>query len=101
MPRIFPGYLPYDGSVCENKMCIRDRLIFQHDVDPVIRQAVKLLVCPVSQVFFSPDIPDIPCNDTGDPLFPAVFCKIPCDLVQDVYKRQILFLGRFLEFVHL
>ena len=40
------------------------------------------LVCPVSQVFFSPDIPDIPCNDTGDPLFPAVFCKIPCDLVQ-------------------
>ena len=40
------------------------QLIFQHDVDPVIRQAVELLVCPVSQVFFSPDIPDIPCNDT-------------------------------------
>ena len=60
------------------------QLIFQHDVDPVIRQAVELLVCPVSQVFFSPDIPDIPCNDTGDPLFPAVFCKISCNLVQIV-----------------
>ena len=60
------------------------QLIFQHDVDPVIRQAVKLLVCPVSQVFFSPNVPDIPCNDTGDPLFPAVFCKISCDLVQIV-----------------
>ena len=60
------------------------QLIFQHDVDPVIRQAVKLLVCPVSQVFFSPDVSDIPCNDTGDPLFPAVFCKISCDLVQIV-----------------
>ena len=48
---------------------------------------MKLLVCPVSQVFFSPDVPDIPCNDTGDLLFPAVFCMISCELVQIVRYR--------------
>ena len=36
------------------------------------------------KVFFSPDVPDIPCNNTSDLLFPAVFCKISCDLVQIV-----------------
>ena len=65
-------------------------LIFQHDIDPVIRQTVKLLVCPVSKVFFSPDVPDIPCNNTRDPSFPAVFCKISCNLVQ-IVRYWVLF----------
>ena len=49
-------------------------VIFQHDIQPVIWQAVKLLVGLMSHIFFFTDISNVSHNYTADIFFSAVFC---------------------------
>ena len=66
------------------------QLIFQHDRSCYKADYGTSLVCSVSQVF-SFRISGYPCNDTGD-LFPAIFCKISCHLMQIVCYGVLLYI---------
>ena len=70
---------------------IPDCLIFQHDIQPVIWQAVKLLVGHMPHIFFFAYISDVSHNHTADIFFSAVFCNPSGHFVEIILHCILLF----------
>ena len=66
-------------------------LQFQHGVQLVIRQIVKLLVGLMPHIFFFTDVPDVFHNHTVDIFFSTVFCNPSGHFVKIILYCILLF----------